>query len=163
MSPVELRWPGCARGRPPATYGLRSGPGARPQADLRRSVAGRGARGCECVRRTMQHTGRYVAGIPFGIPRHVGGQQDVDRSAVPYSRQGPAREADAHGPGGDPQHVGGLCDGIPRRPGRSTVLSHEGDTKPLGLVAPGPALHKAIYRDEGALHLKSQLTQKPHF
>src|SRR5215217_3976901 len=109
----------------------------------------------------MRHTGRYVAGIPFGILRHVGGQQDVDRSAVPYSRQGPAREADAHGPGGDPQHVGGLCDGIPRRPGRSTVLSHEGDTKPLGLGAPGPALHKAIYRDEGALHLKSADPKAP--
>jgi hypothetical protein len=43
----------------------------------------------------------------------------------------------------------GHCDGILRRPGRSTVLSHEGDTKPLGLGAPGPALHKAIYRGGG--------------
>ena len=43
----------------------------------------------------------------------------------------------------------GHRDGIPHRPGRSTVLSHEGDTKPLGLGAPGPALHKAIYRGGG--------------
>jgi hypothetical protein len=54
-------------------------------------------------------------------------QQDIDRPAFPYSLQGSARQAVAHGPGGDPQHLGGLCDGIPHHPGRSTVLSHRGD------------------------------------
>jgi hypothetical protein len=37
-----------------------------------------------------------------------------------------------------PQHVGGLRHGIPHHLGRSTVLSHEGDTRPSGAGRLGP-------------------------